>query len=137
MVVRVRSRRTGLIVVSADDAVADEATRALAARSLEVARVERTDRLRDLPPSIWPATLAVLVDLDLDGALATIELEQRYRGLLFDVTLLVVTSEPLGDEEELTPWAASFVKPLSGPALLRAVDREIAFDQYEPPVTRS
>lgn len=127
-----------MLVMSPDRALTDAVRRVVAARPLEVTVLEDIARLADLPDSIQRETLVALVDVDLPGACEILATEERHGGRLFGITLLAVSDHPIlrteNDDDDGAPsrWSAAFPKPIPARELLRVIDREIAFENYDP-----
>ena len=126
-----------MLVVSPDPALMRAVREIVADRPLEVTVLSDVMALDVVPDAAWRDTLVALVDVDVPGAMDVLAVEERLGGRLFGVTLLVASGTPVprasteDGERRPLPWTAAFTKPIPARELLRVIDREIVFDQYE------
>jgi hypothetical protein len=128
--------RTRILLASADSAVEAAVHEVVSGRPLELTTISEIRALRALEPPEWRDVLAVVLDVDLPEAWDFAAVEERLGGLLFDVSLFVVSgrSLPHGDrdvDQDPPPWSVALEKPISRDDLLRAIDREILLADYE------
>lgn len=133
---RLPPRRARVLVVSPEPELAAAVRDTLSVRPLEVSVFGEVRELQAVPAATWRETLVALIDVDAPGAWDFIAAEERFGGVMFGVTLFVVSARPVSHDWEQDeggdppPWTAAFGKPILREVLLRAIDREIVFDDY-------
>lgn len=128
--------RTRILLASADSAVTAAVHEVVSGRPLELTTTSEVRALRTLDPEEWRDVLAVVLDVDLPEAWDFAAAEERVGGLLFGVSLFVVSEHPPKPrdpdvEEHPPPWSVALEKPISRDDLLRAIDREIVLEDYD------
>ena len=125
-------RKAGVAIATADAALAAALQQAVSMRPVEIAIVDRLEALRALAPAL----LLAINDVDQPGAWDFVAAEERLGGVLFATPFLIAAARPPDwDEADARapppPWSGVLTTPPKVRDVLRALDREIAFEDYD------